>query len=122
MTFLRSCRESTALPLFFKRFFHSFGLMPVAAFLVPKDLLPELRPLMEDKMELVIALHIARVAGLLLCTLTEVQAHFRFDRDHSARINQRLHQVWDALLPVPEIKELYDERYAKLMGDRGINP
>jgi hypothetical protein len=69
-----------------------------------------------------IARHVPRVAAILLCTPTEVQAYFRFDRDQSAHINQRLHQVWDALLHVPEIKELYDERYAKLMSDKGINP
>ena len=51
--------------------------------------------------------------------ITEVQAYFCFDGAH---INQRLHTVWNALIRVPEIKELYDERYAKLMKDKGIDP
>jgi hypothetical protein len=73
--------------------------------------------MLEDHVEGVIALHVSRAAAIQLCTLTELQAHFRFD---GARINERLHQVWDALLPVPEIKELYDQRYAQLMLDKGI--
>ena len=36
--------------------------------------------------------------------------------------DERLHQVWKALLPIPEIKELYDGRYDQLMQDKGINP
>ena len=98
------------------------GLTPVASFLAPKDLAHELRPIVEDNIERIIALHTSRVAGILLCTLTEVQAHFRFDRDQSARINQRLHQIWNVLILFPEIKELYDGRYSKLMRDRNINP
>lgn len=75
--------------------------------------------MIEDSVEGVIAQHVSRAAAILLCTLTELQAHFKFD---GARINERLHQVWNALLRVPEIKELYDERYAQLMRDKGINP
>jgi len=66
-----------------------------------------------------ITIHIARVAGILLCTLTEVQAHCRFD---GANINRRLHEIWNALVLIPEIKELFDERYSRLMMERGINP
>ena len=61
------------------------------------------------------------LAGVLLCIVTELQAHFRFD-DDGARINQRLHAMWNALMPVLEIKKLYDKRYAQLMKDRHINP
>ncbi len=69
--------------------------------------------------ERMIAVHVSRTAGLLLCTLTEVQAYFHFDDAH---IDQRLHAVWKALLPVPEIKELHKKRYKKLMREKGINP
>lgn len=65
-----------------------------------------------------IFLSVSRAAAILLCLLTEVQAYFRFD---GARINERLHQVWNALIVVPEIKELYDKRYATLMTKKGIN-
>jgi hypothetical protein len=49
-----------------------------------------------------------------------MQAYFRFD-DDGARINERIHEMWDALMPVLEVKELYDERYAQLMKDNRIN-
>jgi len=94
-------------------------LLPIGNFLAPKDLPHEVRPIIEDQVEVLIANHISRVAAILLCTLTELQAYFKFD---GARINERLHQVWNALVPVPEIKELYDERYAQLMREKGINP
>jgi len=47
----------------------------------------------------------------------EVQAHCRFD---GANINDRICNVWAALLPFPETKELYDGRYSTLMKDPGI--
>lgn len=49
---------------------------------------------------------------------SEVQAYYKFDGAH---INQRLHRVWDALGPAPEVKELHDARYKQLMQDKGIN-
>lgn len=98
------------------------GLVPIASFLAPKDLPHERRPLMEESMKRIVALHLSRVAGILLCTSTEIQAYFRFDRDQNARIDQRLHKTWNALTALPEIKELYDGRYSKLMRDKNINP
>ena len=95
------------------------GLMPTAMFYTPEDIPHEERANFDNVVELTISQHTFRAAAILLCILTEVQAHFRFD---GARINQRLHEVWNALIPVPEIKELYDERYSKLMTERGINP
>jgi hypothetical protein len=94
------------------------GLLPTAMFYTVKDVPHEYRPKIEIGLETMIAIHIPRLAAVLLCMLTEVQAYFRFD---GARINQRLHLVWNALLPAPEVRELYDERYAKLMSDKGIN-
>ena len=73
----------------------------------------------ENISEQMISMHIFRVAGILLCILTEVQAYFRFD---GARINQRLHETWKALLPVLEIRELFEKRYAQLMKDKGLDP
>ncbi len=78
-----------------------------------------MRSNIETSIDDVIAIHIPRLAAILLCMLTEVQTYFRFD---GARINQRLHQIWNALLAAPEVKELYDLRYAKLMADKGITP
>ncbi len=96
------------------------GLIPIAMFYIPDQIQHEDRDRFHTVVvEQMIAIHVARAAGVLLCMLTEVQAHFRFD---GARINERLHQVWNALLPVPEIKELYDQRYSKLMLDKGVTP
>jgi hypothetical protein len=94
------------------------GLLPIALFYTPDIIRHEDRDRFYDvHVDQMIATHLARAAGLLLCTLTEVQAHFRFDGAH---INERLHEVWDALLTVPEIKELYDGRYAGLMKQKNI--
>jgi len=69
----------------------------------------------------VMSMHLARAAAVLLCIVTELQAHFKFD-SNGAHINGRIHEVWNSLIPVPEIKELYDERYKQLMHDKGIDP
>jgi hypothetical protein len=66
-------------------------------------------------------MQIPRIAAILLCIVTELQAYFGFD-DNGARINERIHEMWDALMPVFEVKDLYDERYAQLMKDRRITP
>jgi hypothetical protein len=85
------------------------GVFPVALYLAPKEFPHDERPRIDAASESLISLHVSRVAAVLLCTLTEIQAHFRFD---GARINDRLRGLWSALVLVPEIKELYDERYA----------
>lgn len=95
------------------------GLKPIALFLQPKDLPHDDRPKVEALHDFVVSVHIARVAAVLACMLTEVQAYCRFS---GARIGQRLHEVWNALLPIPEVRELYDGRYAELMNKRGIFP
>jgi hypothetical protein len=79
------------------------------------------RPNIDAQHPKVLALHIGRAAGVLLCIITELKAYFHFD-DDGARINERIHAMWNALMPVPEIKELYDERYAQLMKDKRIIP
>lgn len=95
------------------------GLMPTAMFYLPKPGPDSNRESFEDISERAISMHIARVAAILLCIVSEVQASFQFE---GASINHRLHQVWNALISMPEIGELYDDRYARLMKDRGIHP
>jgi hypothetical protein len=96
------------------------GLLPTALFFLPDKIPHEERETFHTVVVTrMIATHVSRTAAVLLCTLTEVQAHFRFD---GANINKRLHEVWNALIPVPEIRELYDLRYAQLMKDKGITP
>jgi hypothetical protein len=94
------------------------GLLPIAVFLAPRDLPIDDRPMVDNASEELIAIHIPRVAAILLCVLTELQGHFHFD---GASIDQRLHEIWDALVIAPEVKELYDARYAQLMKDKGIH-
>lgn len=93
------------------------GLLQTAMFYLERDMPHEDRPKIEERSMDVIFGHMARACAILLCTLTEIQAYFRF---HGARINERLHEVWNALLAAPEVKELYDSRYAELMKDRAI--
>jgi hypothetical protein len=95
------------------------GLMSTAMCYVTDKVAPEEQLQFEDAFESMLFIHITRVAAILLCILTEVQAHCRFG---GARINERLHEIWNALLSVPEVKELSDLRYAKLMQDAGIRP
>jgi hypothetical protein len=97
------------------------GLMPVAMFYIGDSMLHEDRPRIDEHHPKLLFMHIGRAAGVLLCIITELQAYFRFD-DDGARINERIHAMWNALMPVFEVKELYDERYAVLMKDRHICP
>jgi hypothetical protein len=78
-------------------------------------------PKLDEVHPIRLSTHISQIAGILISVVTELQAHFRFD-DVGARINQRIHEVWNALLPAFAVKELYDDRYAQLMKDKGINP
>jgi hypothetical protein len=93
------------------------ALLPLGAFLAPKDLEHELRPRAEAELDRLISRHISRVAAVLLCMVTEVQAYCHFD---GARINQRLQEIWGVLLPISEIGELHAGRYEQLMREKGI--
>lgn len=95
------------------------GLLPIAMFYMPDKIPHEQRGRFDDVVERFIATHLLRSAAILVCTLTEVQATFRFFDE--ARINERLLGVWKALLRVPEVKELYDARYRQLMQEKGIS-
>ena len=61
--------------------------------------------------------HIGRAAMLLLCIATELQLYFRFD---GAKINARIQEMWNVLMVGFEVKEIYEERYMRLMKERGI--
>lgn len=97
------------------------GLMPTAMYYITDSMPHEERPKIDVQHARVLFLHIGRAAGVLLCIITELQAYFLFD-DDGARINERIHAMWNALMPVFEIKELYDERYGRLMKERHIDP
>jgi hypothetical protein len=93
------------------------GLIPTAPFFSPRDIPVEQRAMFDTHAFMMLSMHLLRVVGILLCILTEVQAYFRFS---DARINERLIEGWNAVLPALEVKELYDLRYATLMRDIGI--
>ncbi len=95
------------------------GLIPVAMYYIADSLPHDDRPKLDTICPRVLSMHISFVATILLCIITELQACFHFD-DDGARINQRIHAMWEALMPVFEVKELYDERYKPLMEDKRI--
>jgi hypothetical protein len=98
------------------------GLTQVAVFYIADSLPHDDRPKIEASHLKLFSTHIARAALMLLCIVTELQAYFHFDDDGSARINERIHEVWNALMPVFEVQELYKERYEQLMKDKRIDP
>ncbi len=95
------------------------GLMQAAVYYIFDSIPHEDRPKLDEKHFGIMSMHIARAAGVLLCIITELQAHFHFE---GARINERIHEMWHVLMPVLEIKELYSDRYAQLMAEKRINP
>jgi len=95
------------------------GLMPTAMYYVPDTMPHEDRPKIDETFPRVLSMHIGRAAGVLLCIITDLQAHFKFD-DSGARINERIHEMWTALMPVMEVKELYNGHYKTQMLSRGI--
>ena len=58
-------------------------------------------------------MHIGRAAAVLLCLLTEIQHFYKFEG--SARIDERLGEIWAAMLPLYEANELYRSRYHSLL-------
>ena len=95
------------------------GLLNSAVFYTRDAQNHDTRAKMDYAYPRLMSLHMSRAAAVLLCIVTEVQAHFRFD---GASIGPRIHRIWNVLMPAFEVKELYDERYQKLMEDRGIKP
>lgn len=93
------------------------GLMLTGVFFIPDKFSHEQRPKIDEAHSRMVFLHISRVAAILLCIITEIQAHFKFD---GANINERIHEIWDVLQPVAEIKELYSDRYQQLMHEKLI--
>jgi len=94
-------------------------LLEIAMYYTEDSLDHDLREQLDQKHPDFMTMCLSRAAAVLLCTITELQAHFHFD-DDGARINERIHKMWNVLMPLFDIKELYKERYEKLMKDRGI--
>jgi hypothetical protein len=95
------------------------GLMKVGMYYVTDSMPHDDRPKIDAIFPRIMFMHIARAAAILLCIITELQAHFHFG---GARINERIHQMWNALMPVFEVRELYNESFLQLMKDNRIEP
>lgn len=95
------------------------GLLEVALYYTEDSQDHDFREQLHQKHPHFVSQCLAHAACVLLCMVTELQAHFHFD-DNGARINERIHNMWNVLMPRFEVKELYKERYEKLMKDRGI--
>ena len=93
------------------------GELPAGAYFALDFIPHEHRPQIEAMYDAFLTRHIGRAATILLCLVTEIQAHFRFD---GADLNNRIQRMWTALIGLFAAKELYDERYSTLMKERGI--
>lgn len=97
------------------------SLLETGMFFISDAFPHELRPDLNEAHARKLSLHLSQTAGVLLSVVTELQAHFHFD-DDGARINERIHAMWKALMPAFTVKELYDTRYRQLMEDKHIKP
>jgi hypothetical protein len=88
------------------------GLLSILHFIATDRAPHEMRPAINDAAERHIAVHIGRAAGILLCLLTEIQHFCKFE---GANIDQRLADMWAAIWPVVEVRELFDYRYNALL-------
>jgi hypothetical protein len=101
----------------FEAFISIPGKVAVAGYYIDDFLTQEKQEEVASSYDSFMTLHLGRAATVLLCLVTELQAHCRFDGHN---INERICGVWSALVPLFEAKELYDGRYFKLMQEKGI--
>jgi len=94
------------------------GLLRTALFYITDSLPHDERPKLDDG-HLRLSTHLAQAAAILLFIVTELQAYFHFE---GANINERIHKMWNALMPTFVAKELHSERYEQLMKDKHIDP
>jgi hypothetical protein len=97
------------------------GLLETAVYYTEDSQDHDVREQLDERHPDFMTMCLSRAAAVLLCMVTELQAYFHFD-DNGARINERIHKMWNVLMPVFDIKELYKERYEKLMKEKGIHP
>jgi hypothetical protein len=93
------------------------GELPAAAYFMEDSMPRESRGDLDRMYLAFLTRHIGRAAMILLCIVTELQLHFRIGEHH---INERIIEMWNALMGVFEVKEIYDERYCGLMQEKGI--
>jgi hypothetical protein len=61
--------------------------------------------------------HFGMAATVLLCLITEIQAFFRFQ---DANVNSRVFSMWNTMMSLFEVAELYAWRYRALLQDKAI--
>jgi hypothetical protein len=88
------------------------GLMQVALYYITDSFPHENRQKVDELFPRVLSLHLGRAAIILLSIVTELQHRFRFE---GADIDNRIRKMWDALCPIFEAKEIYDQRYSKML-------
>ena len=93
------------------------GELPAGAYFILDALPHEMRPRIEQLYLVFLTRHIGRAALILLCLITEIQMYFHFD---GADINNSITSMWDALMGLFEAKEVYEQRYSKLLKERRI--
>ena len=93
------------------------GLYDLFSFISDDQVPSEKRDQLNEAVDLNVAMHYGRAAGVLLCALSEIQHFFKFD---SADIDQRLRDLWEAMVPVYELREFYDYRYNSLLRVRKV--
>jgi hypothetical protein len=103
----------------YEAFIGTMGHFPIGVYYMNDYCPHEMRKNIEESYDLFLTLHLGRAATVLLCMVTELQAHCRFS---GYNINERICNVWSALLPLFEAKELYDARYRAMMKENGISP
>lgn len=89
------------------------GLVSMFPFISDDQIRVEKRVEVTDAGERHIAMHIGRAAALLLCLLTEIQHFYKFDEP--SELDRRLAEIWVAMLPMYEVKDLYASRYRALL-------
>jgi hypothetical protein len=97
------------------------GLLGVALYYTEDSLEHDERDRLDQEHPDFMTTCLSQAAAVLLCTITELQLHFHFD-DAGAQIDERIHKMWNVLMQLSDVKELYKERYQKLMKERGIYP
>jgi hypothetical protein len=95
------------------------GLHEVGSFLNYDGHPHEERHKIDEVYPRMMSFYIIHAATLMLSIITEVQASYKF-HDSGARINERIIESWNALLPAPDAKEIYDNHYMQIMKDKGI--
>lgn len=97
------------------------GLQEIGSFLNYDGHVHERRHEIDESYPLMMTYYILDASVLLLSIVTEVQAVYKF-RDTRARVDERLVEGWQALLPSMEGREIYDHHYLPLMKQTGIHP